>query len=209
MDTQTNNGSNPTAAGDGGAAATEAAPPAASQPGDRPAEPLDALKAEAAKAKENWERLLRVMADFENYKKRMLRERQEAGKFAYVPLIEKLIPVLDHFEVALAAAQGASTESVQAFRDGIVMIHQQLRSALSEAGLEEIDAVGQPFDPNWHEAVSHQASADVPDGQVILQRRRGYKFRDRLLRPATVVVARAPDDASAADQTAPVTQGEP
>ncbi len=72
------------------------------------------------------------------------------------------------------------------------MIHQQLRGVLTEAGLEEVDAAGKPFDPNWHEAVSQQESADVPDGQVLQQLRRGYKLRDRLIRPATVIVARKP-----------------
>jgi molecular chaperone GrpE len=72
------------------------------------------------------------------------------------------------------------------------MIHQQLRAALAEAGLEEMDAANKPFDPNWHEAVSQQASTEVPEGQVLQQLRKGYKFRDRLLRPASVVVAKPP-----------------
>ena len=70
------------------------------------------------------------------------------------------------------------------------MIHSQLRNALTESGLEEIDAAQQIFDPNWHEAVSHQESAEVPDGQVLQQLRKGYKLRDRLIRPATVIVAK-------------------
>ena len=72
------------------------------------------------------------------------------------------------------------------------MIHQQLRKALQESGLEEVEAAGKPFDPNWHEAVSQAESAEVPEGQVLQQLRKGYKLRDRLLRPATVIVARKP-----------------
>jgi len=72
------------------------------------------------------------------------------------------------------------------------MIHQQLRTVLTDAGLEEVDAANKAFDPNWHEAVSQQESAEVPEGHVLQQLRKGYKFRDRLLRPASVVVAKAP-----------------
>ena len=72
------------------------------------------------------------------------------------------------------------------------MIHSQFRAALTEAGLEELDASGKAFDPNWQEAVSHQESADVAEGQVLQQLRKGYKFRDRLVRPATVIVAKQP-----------------
>ena len=194
---------------DGGAAATdfEAVAPASAdgalEPGELSPEALERLKAEAAKARDHWERLLRATADFENYKKRIARERQEASKYACAPLFEKLIPVLDHFDKALAAAPNATADSPAAFHDGVSMICQQLRTALTEAGLEEIDAVGQPFDPRWHEAVSQQPMADVPEGQVIQQLRRGYKLRDRLLRPASVVVARHPDPTSAPEAAPP------
>jgi molecular chaperone GrpE len=155
-------------------------------------EELDELRQRAAKAEENWDRLLRQTADFENYKKRMARERQEAVKFANEGLLQKLLPVLDNFEMALTAAQSAQTDGVKSLQDGVTMILQQLRQALIEAGLEEIDAMGKPFDPNFHEAVSQQETAEVPEGQVVMQLRRGYKLRDRLLRPASVIVAKKP-----------------
>jgi molecular chaperone GrpE len=79
---------------------------------------------------------------------------------------------------------------------GIAMILQQLKTVLKEAGLEEIDATGRPFDPNWHEAVSQKETTEVPDGYVVQQLRKGYKLRDRLLRPAGVVVARKPGENS-------------
>lgn len=150
------------------------------------------LKAQAAKGKEHWEQLLRTTADFDNFKKRAARERQEATKYANEGLLQKLIPILDNFDAALAATATAKEGSAQSLQTGVNMILTQFRSALTEAGLEEIDAAGRPFDPNFHEAVSQQESADVPEGQVLQQLRKGYKLRDRLLRPATVVVAKKP-----------------
>jgi molecular chaperone GrpE len=164
----------------------EVPPPAAEM---APAE-LEDLKAQAAKAGENWDRFVRLTADFDNYKKRAARERQEAVAFANENLLARLVPVLDAFEMALAAANNdPAAKSLQA---GIVMISNQLKSVLAEAGLEKIDASGKPFDPNLHEAVSQEPSADAPEGQVLRQIRHGYKFRNRLLRPAGVVVAKKP-----------------
>lgn len=155
-------------------------------------EQLEELQTRAAKADEHWERLLRTTADFDNFKKRAARERQEAIKFANESLLGKLIPLLDNFEMAQAAAQASTTADAKSLSDGVAMIYQQLRQVLIEAGLEEVDASGKVFDPNLHEAVSQQESAGVPEGQVLQQLRRGYKFRERLLRPATVIVARQP-----------------
>lgn len=154
---------------------------------------IDQLKEQAAKADEYKERLLREAADFENYKKRAARERQESITYANENLLQKLIPVLDTFEMALAAAANASDgAAAQSLQTGVAMVFNQLKSALADAGLEEIDARGKVFDPNFHEAVSLQESADVPDGQVMQQTRKGYKFRNRLIRPAGVVVAKKP-----------------
>jgi molecular chaperone GrpE len=155
-------------------------------------EELQELETQAGKAAEYWNQLLRTAADLENYKKRALREKQDAIKYANESLLGKLVPVLDNFDAALtavSASQGASTDS---FQQGVGMIQQQLKQVLGEAGLEEINAQGQPFDPNCHEAVSQQETAEVPEGHVLQQLRKGYKLRDRLLRPATVVVAKAP-----------------
>lgn len=155
-------------------------------------EQIEELKARAAKADDNWDRLLRTTADFENFKKRAARERQDAVKFANESLIEKLVPVLDAFDMALAAAQNNSAETAESLQTGVTMIHQQLKSALADAGLEEVNAAGQRFDPNLHEALSQRETADTPEGQVIQQLRKGYKLRERLLRPASVVVAKPP-----------------
>jgi len=155
-------------------------------------EQLEELKARAAKADEHWERLLRTTADFDNFKKRAAREKQEAIKFANEGLLQKLVPMLDNFEMALAATQQPQTDAVQSLQMGIQMVYQQLKNVLTESGLEEVEALGRPFDPNLHEAVSQKEIAEAPEGQVVQQLRRGYKFRDRLLRPASVVVAKKP-----------------
>ena len=156
-------------------------------------EQIEELKTRAATAQENWERLLRTTADFENFKKRAARERTEAAQNASLNLIQKLLPILDGFDMAQAAAQSAQGDKLASLQTGVAMIQAQSKAFISEAGVEEVDAAGKPFDPAVHEAISQQESADVPEGQVIQQLRKGYKLRERLLRPATVIVARKPE----------------
>ena len=174
------------------------AAPAAAEPLPLPVPPapltepeIADLKEKAEKAQQWYDQLLRTTADFENYKKRAQRERQEAAKFANEALLQKLVPVLDNFDMAIAAASNGTTSTAQALQSGIAMIHQQLKSVLGEAGLEEIDATQKVFDPSFHEAVAQQETAEVPEGHVLRQMRKGYKLRERLLRPATVVVAKS------------------
>src|ERR1700722_16332791 len=112
---------------------------------------IEDLKTRAAKADDNWERLLRTTADFENFKKRATREREDAIKYANESLIKKMVSLLDNFEMALAAGQNPAG-APQSLQAGVAMIHQQLRNLILETGLEEADATGKPFDPNWHEA---------------------------------------------------------
>ncbi|HWD21393.1 MAG TPA: nucleotide exchange factor GrpE [Verrucomicrobiae bacterium] len=154
-------------------------------------EQFEELAAKAAKADDYWQRLLLSAADFENYKKRAAREKQDSISYANEALLQKLIPILDNFEMAIAAAanDGAASKSLHT---GVSMIAGQLKNVLAESGLEEINAAGQKFDPNLHEAVSEKATDEVPEGHVAQQIRRGYKFRNRLLRPAGVVVAKQP-----------------
>jgi molecular chaperone GrpE len=108
--------------------------------------------------------------------------------------------VLDHFEMAQTAAQTAEVPQggIESLQAGITMIQQQLKGILAESGLEEIDARGKPFDPTLHEAVSQMETPDQPEGHVVQQIRKGYKLRDRLLRPAAVIVARKPSAPAAA-----------
>ena len=178
--------------------ATEAAAGTADEPievdaaesGPPSPEELKSLREKAAKSDEHWDRMLRLTADFDNFKKRSARERQEAIRYSNESLLERLLPTLDHFEMALAAAKQTDTATLENLLQGIEMVQSQLKTVLTEAGMEEIDAVGRPFDPNWHEAVSQQESADHNEGDVIQQVRKGYKLRDRLLRPASVIVAK-------------------
>ncbi|MEY4916380.1 MAG: hypothetical protein RL616_293 [Verrucomicrobiota bacterium] len=159
-------------------------------------EQLAELKTRAAKADENWERLLRTTADFENFKKRAAREKTESAQYATASLLTKILPALDNFEMALAAAQSAKDDKLASLQSGVTMIQSQLKGILAEAGLEEIDATGKLFDPTFHEAVSQQESATVAEDHVLQQLRKGYKFKDRLLRAATVIVAKKPAAAS-------------
>lgn len=156
-----------------------------------PAE-VEELKVQAARAAEHWDKLLRTTADFDNFRKRVARERQDLLKYGADGLMHKLLPVLDNLEMAMAATHNADGDSAKSLQTGVAMIHLQLKTALTEAGLKEIDATNQVFDPNYHEAVSQEETADVPEGHVLRQLRKGYQLHDRLLRPASVVVARKP-----------------
>ena len=133
---------------------------------------------------------LRSQADFENYKKRAAREKEEAIKYANSSLLEKLIAIVDNFELGLEAAR-AEGEKSPVF-SGMSMVLKQLMDFLADSGLQPIAATGQQFDPNLHEAIAHEPSDKVPEGTVIRQMRRGYKLKDRLLRPSSVVVSSGP-----------------
>ncbi len=160
-------------------APAEAAPEAAAEPALSPEEVLK-------------DRLLRLQADFENYRKRMDREKKDWIAFASEKLVLELLPVLDHFELGLA--DGAKNGAAPAFIEGFQLICNQLRAALEKAGVQAIDAEGAAFDPHLHEAITHLPSDDVPEGHVVAQTRRGYKLGDKLLRAAQVVVSSGPGE---------------
>lgn len=133
---------------------------------------------------------LRSQADFENFRKRAAREKEDAVKYANAAFLERLIPIFDNFELGLAAARtGAENSPILA---GMDMVAKQLNDFLLSSGVEPVNGEGQSFDPNVHEAVAQEESADVPEGIIVRQLRKGYKLRDRLLRPATVVVSKGP-----------------
>jgi molecular chaperone GrpE len=156
------------------------------------AEQLAELRAKAAKADEHWDRLLRTQADLENYRKRAVRERQDSVQSAQATLMGAILPALDSFDMALAATRTGETVNMEALKEGLELAYGQLRAALSNAGLEEINAAQHRFDPNVHEALSQQESAEVAEGQVLQQVRKGYRLRDRLIRPASVIVSKKP-----------------
>ncbi len=135
------------------------------------------------------DRLARLQAEFDNARKRAVREQQDFREFAAADVIKNFLPVLDSFERALKVA-GESGSNSNEFRNGIDLIYRQFQDALQKSGVQPIVAVGQPFDPRIHEAVEMVDRTDVPDHHVIQELQRGYKYKDRLLRPAMVRVAR-------------------
>ena len=132
---------------------------------------------------------LRSQADFDNYKKRAAREKEDAVKYANSSLLQRLVSILDNFELGLAAAKTESEQSP--IYSGMVLVQKQLNDLLEENGLQAVEAEGKKFDPNLHEAIAHEPSESAEE-TVIRQARRGYRFKDRLLRPARVVVSSGP-----------------
>ena len=137
-------------------------------------------------------RMLRLTADYDNYRKRAQREKNDVRQYANQDLLEKLLPVLDNFETAITAVKDADPS----IRDGVQMIYDQLIGVLEAEGVESIDAMGKQFDPNLHEALSQEESAEVEEGKVIQQVQRGFRLNDRLVRAARVVVAKAPEEST-------------
>ena len=135
-------------------------------------------------------RVLRLTADYDNYRKRAQREKEDVRQFANQDLLEKLLPVLDNFEMAITAVK----EADPSIKDGVQMIYDQLFAVLKDSGMEPIDAMGEAFDPNLHEALSQEETTNANEGTVVQQVQRGYKLNERLVRPARVVVAKAPVD---------------
>ena len=133
---------------------------------------------------------LRSQADFDNFKKRAAREKEQAIKYANSSLLERLIAIVDNFELGLAAAKSEGEQSP--VYSGMSMVLKQLTDFLADNGLQPIDAEGQKFDPNLHEAIAHEPNDSVPEGVVLRQMRRGYRLKDRLLRPSSVVVSSGP-----------------
>lgn len=163
-------------------------------PEEAPAEDA-AAQALRAERDDLYDRLLRTTADFDNYRKRIERERREVSEGATADLIRDLLPVIDDLERALAATAASDAEREDDretnLRRGIQLIHKQLLEVLRRRGVEPFDSVGQPFDPAWHEAISYETGADRPEGEIIGEVRRGYRLGQRLLRPSQVRVARA------------------
>ena len=151
------------------------------------ADPLAQAQAEATKWKDA---AARNQAELENYRKRIAREREDDIKRTRATLLEDFLPVLDNFELGMMEVRKGDPKSPIAI--GMGMIERQLKEFMAGAGVEAIDAERKAFDPNLHEAVSQEPSTEAPEGQVIRQLRKGYKLRDRLLRPAMVVVSKGP-----------------
>jgi molecular chaperone GrpE len=135
--------------------------------------------------------LQRTAADFANYRRRVDEEREGLSQFTNALLIGKLLAVLDDFDRALETVPPGTNEG---WVDGVRLVERKLRGLLEAEGVREIEALGQPFDPNFHEAVVHEETADHPDNQVIGELQRGYRLGDRVLRPSLVRVANNPKE---------------
>ncbi len=146
--------------------------------------PEDILKAELAAAND---RNLRLMAEFDNFRRRSAREQLEIIETANGKLLEKLSEVLDNFERAFASENKA--KDLETFEKGMQMIHDQFSKVLADAGLEQIDPTGAEFDPNQHEALMQQPSEEVPEGHVVTVFMKGYKLKNKILKPAKVIVS--------------------
>jgi molecular chaperone GrpE len=136
---------------------------------------------------EYYDLLLRTRAEFDNYRKRVERERQDLASAAAADLLRDLLPLVDDFERALSV----EADSSDAYRKGVELIHQKLVDLLARRGVRPIEAVGADFDPHVHQAVMHEPVEGRREGEVVEELRRGYKLGDRLLRPAMVKVAKA------------------
>lgn len=140
-----------------------------------------------AEAEEHQQRLLRAQADFDNFRRRTLKEKEELAKYASMKLVTELVPVLDNFERALSTAQqGAESES---FAKGVEMIFRQFESVLQAEGVTAMDAVGQPFNPEFHQAIMQVESEEHEEGIVVEEVQKGYMLKDKVLRPAMVKVS--------------------
>jgi molecular chaperone GrpE len=160
--------------------------PREQSPEEQAPAPAPDLQAEVERYRDQ---ALRAAADLENFRKRMIREKEEAIRFANAGLLEKLLPILDNFELGLEAARADA--AAQGIVSGFSMVHRQLGDFLQASGLQPIDAVGQPFDPKLHDALGHETDPDQAEGTVLRQLRRGYRLADRLVRPASVIVNKA------------------
>jgi molecular chaperone GrpE len=167
-------------------------------------ESVEALRSErdarAREAAEAQERYLRTLADFENFRRRTTREREDWRRQAQEALLREILPALDNFDRALAAPPAPGADP--AFRTGVELIHRDFLAALERLGVRAFTAVGQPFDPMRHEAVGRVERADVEDQTVVAEPLRGYLFQERVLRPAQVVVAVHPAVATAGGEGA-------
>jgi molecular chaperone GrpE len=152
------------------------------------AEPIQELHRERD---ELYDRLLRKTAEFDNYRKRVERERREQADQSITNLLEELLLVVDDFDRALTVESPGEEAGGGAYRRGVELIHAKLNDMLRKQGVRPIETLGTDFDPNVHQAVIHESSPDHREGEVIGELRRGYRIGDRLLRPAMVKVAKA------------------
>ena len=156
-------------------------------PKDPEPDPIEVAREEAKRIREQ---MLRIAADFENFRKRARRESEDAARRAREDILRELLPVFDNLERAVSHAE-QSTEP-GAVASGVKIVLKQFHDTIGKLGVARVTSLGEPFDPNFHEAIQQMESADQPAGTVVAEVLPGYRWGDRLLRAAMVVVAKAP-----------------
>ena len=159
------------------------------------AEPVDLVQQLEAQVASLEDSLLRAKADYQNLQRRSALDGAEAIRYANAELMKSLLGVIDDFERSLEAAE--TSGNLDAVVDGVRLVYENLVKALGTHGLERIEALHRPFDPNFHEAMMQQPTADLAPGSVMEEIAKGYRLGDRVLRPAKVVVSKAPEDKQA------------
>jgi molecular chaperone GrpE len=167
-------------------AVEEAAAPVAEE--EQPASEFDDLELARQEARDNYEKMLRLAAEFDNYKKRIEKERSITIKYAEENILKELLPVVDNLERAVE--QGRSTEDGGALLEGVELTLKGLLDTLDKFGLKAVSNVGAPFDPNYHEALTMEPSEEIPANHILREFQKGYLYKDRLIRAAKVVVSR-------------------
>ncbi|WP_342376659.1 nucleotide exchange factor GrpE [Myxococcus stipitatus] len=170
-------------------------------------ETMERLREAHERAKEAQERTVRAAADLENYRKRAQKEKEEVQRFGSEKLLKDLLPVMDNMDRALEAA--SKSPDIDSFQKGVAMTRKSFEDALARHGVKSFSAKGLPFDPRLHEAIQQVETTEVPPGHVTYEVVRGFFLNERLVRPAMVVVARAPAEVAAESAQAPSPAPEP
>jgi len=152
---------------------------------------LKKLSETQEQTQDNYDLYMRTYAEMDNIKKRGIKEREELAKYANESLIKEILPVIDNLEKAISYAR--DDENSSALIEGLELTRDGLMKTLEKAGLEEVEAIGKPFDPNFHEAVSQQRDDTVAPGHVMIELQKGYALNGRLIRPSTVVISSGKD----------------
>lgn len=148
------------------------------------------LKSKEQEAQENYDRLLRVSAEFENYKKRVSREMEDFRKYSNQSLIKEMLSVVDNLELAISSTSGQKAIE-KGLLEGLEMTHREILKVFEKFNVKPISAIGQAFDPTYHEAVMQEETNECPENTVVNELQKGYLIHDRLLRPSMVVVAKS------------------
>ena len=160
----------------------------AAEPAPAAPDELETVRGELEEIRDRW---IRLNADFENFRRRTLREREDAFQYGHEKLAKDLLPAVDNLGRAIDAARKSGVGDLESLLQGLELVQRDLDSVLSKHGVTEVEALGQPFDPSVHEALAQVPDDSVPANTVVQVFQRGFRLRDRLLRPAQVVVSRA------------------